>query len=169
MENVRIAADVSNGTLFHYFPTKDNLAAALYLDALRSYQAAVLGALERYPRPKRAVGGAVEAHLSWVARHPDEARCLHEMRQSATESAGQEIFAVNALMQARLRAWLDRQVKAGLVRDLPLDVFVPIAIGPVMEFTKSWLRKPQPKRLAEVAPLFADAAWRAVRCRESKK
>lgn len=167
MEEIRRAADVSNGSLFHHFPTKESLAVALYLGATRKYQAVLLKELERHRRPKRSIHAAVEAHLRWVARHPNETRCLHEMRRiRAVEKAKEELNAVNAEMFKRIRAWLDPNVKAGLVRDLPLDVFIAVVMGPTMEFTRAWLRDPDPRRAIRVAPLFADAAWRAIRSTE---
>jgi AcrR family transcriptional regulator len=164
MEGIRRVVDISNGSLFHHFPTKECLAAALYLEALGSYQTVVLAALEREKSPRRAVCATVEAHFRWVVGHVEEARCLHEMRRTpSVEAAEKELSALNALMFAKVRAWLDRHVGAGAVRDLPVGVFIAILIGPAMEFTKAWLRDPDPQRMARATPLFAEAAWRAIR------
>jgi AcrR family transcriptional regulator len=160
MDEIRRAVDVSNGSLFHHFPTKDSLASALYIEALRSYQAAVLVEFDGHKSPRRAICAAVEAHLRWVAHHVDEARRLHERRADpSVEAARKEISAMNAV---------DKHVKAGSVRNLPLDVFSAIVIGPAMEFTRAWLRKPDPQRMARVTRPLSEAAWRAICAKENR-
>jgi AcrR family transcriptional regulator len=164
MEQVRVAAGVSNGSLFHHFPTKDALAAAAYLESTASLQRAIIEALTTPASPQRALVTAIEAHLRWVGRHPADARFLHEMRRTpAIEAAGQRLADLNAETLAAVRGWLDDNVAAGAVRALPLNAFLCIVFGPVMEFTRGWLKDPRPKRITDAAPLLGDAAWRAVR------
>ena len=45
MEQVRQAAGVSNGSLYHHFPTKAELADALYVRTLHDFHGALLAAV----------------------------------------------------------------------------------------------------------------------------
>jgi AcrR family transcriptional regulator len=44
LEEVRLIAGVSNGSLYHHFPTKARLADALYVAILMDFHADLLGA-----------------------------------------------------------------------------------------------------------------------------
>ena len=47
MDQLRQAAGVSNGSLYHYLPTKPELADTLYVDTLRDFHAALLAPFGR--------------------------------------------------------------------------------------------------------------------------
>src|SRR5947209_65893 len=55
-------AGVSNGTLFHYFPTKEAIADALYLEAIADFQDGLWLALGERPRSFRKAVRGVIAH-----------------------------------------------------------------------------------------------------------
>ncbi len=64
IDNLRCAGEVSNGTLYHHFGSKEGLLRALALEVAAGYRAAVLGT------------DIIRAHLGWVESHPQEARLL---------------------------------------------------------------------------------------------
>ena len=76
VEDVRRLSGASVGSIYHHFGGKEGLAAALYVEALRSYQDGFLAVLEREQEAERGVRALVRHHLRWVAAHPDLARLL---------------------------------------------------------------------------------------------
>ena len=59
---IRERSHVTNGALFHYFPNKEAIADALYVDAISSFQDALCTLLQRRPQLRRSevgVRGAV--------------------------------------------------------------------------------------------------------------
>src|SRR5689334_4062314 len=69
---------VSNGALFHHFPSKDAIADAIYLDAIASFQEGLWALIDRRPRSLRAaVRGAIAHQLTWTEEHPDLARFVY--------------------------------------------------------------------------------------------
>ncbi len=163
MEQIRRAAQVSNGSLFHFFPTKDSLAAALYVEALVEYQGYVVGAMQRHARAEAAVRALVEAHFEWVLAAPDKTRVLHELRRAAeAEGALPAIEEANAKTYRELKAWLRGHIEAGAIRELSLELFLALALGPAMQITRSWLDRPDPRRARRAVPVLVEAAWRAV-------
>src|SRR5687767_8188504 len=96
MAEVCARAAVSNGSLFHHFPSKEALAAAVYLEGLARYQARLLEALRAEADAERGVRAAVGAHLAWVGEHADWAQYLFEMgRSEAVGAAAGELAAQN--------------------------------------------------------------------------
>jgi AcrR family transcriptional regulator len=163
MDEIRRRAGVSNGSLFHHFPDRASLAAALYLGALDQYQVAIRAALARAGDAEAGVRALVGGHLRWVEAHPAAARWLADMRGAAAGPAAAAVAERNRSIFAELRVWRDGHVAAGALRSLSLEVLVAVVIGPAQEVTHQWLRDPQPGRLRRLATPLADAAWRAVR------
>ncbi|MEZ4237081.1 MAG: TetR/AcrR family transcriptional regulator [Myxococcota bacterium] len=165
LAEIRAAAGVSNGSLFHWFPTKAHLARGVYLEALGAFQAAVLAALADDPPARRGVEALVRAHAAWVAAHPDRARVLAELRADTTvEGEPVDWAAANAEAFGALRAWLAPHVADGTVQDLPLGLFLALAFGPALQLTRAWTRRAPTDRTVDV---LARAAWRAVATEEA--
>ncbi|TAL20072.1 MAG: TetR/AcrR family transcriptional regulator [Aquabacterium sp.] len=167
MEQVRRAAGVSNGSLYHHFPTKPQLAQAVYDDALGRYHAALLPALSNAQgTPLAAEAGVralVSAHLEWVVAQPQAAAVLHRLRHTpAVAEAEPEIGQRNAGALAVLGAWMRSRVEAGELADLPLPVWIALVFAPALQLTAGWLRQQPPSIPPDLRRRLADAAWRAV-------
>jgi len=76
MEQVRRDAGVSNGSLYHHFPSRSALAARLLVEGMNRSQQAVLDAVGSTDHAESAVRGVVTAQLGWVEAHTDWARLL---------------------------------------------------------------------------------------------
>ncbi len=155
------AAGASNGSMFHHFPTKAALGAALYLRTLEHYQDAIAASLEGARTARDGIRGLVLTHVRWVLAHPVEARLLHERRRSGQAPDG-EVDARNRAFLARISAWLRPHLEAGRVRGWPPDVLVAVLFGPVHALTRGWMRGEPARRLEAAAPHLADAAWAAL-------
>src|SRR5215470_9461459 len=77
LADIRVRARASIGSIYHHFRSKEQLAAALYIEGLRNYQACFLAELERHRRAREAVRGVVREHLQWVKRNPDWSQFLY--------------------------------------------------------------------------------------------
>ena len=62
---IRTRAGASNGSFFHVFGSKKELAGALFLEVLRHYHAAVLAALDSIPDAGQGIDRLIRAHLDW--------------------------------------------------------------------------------------------------------
>jgi AcrR family transcriptional regulator len=159
VDEVRRRSGASVGSIYHHFGDKEGIAAALYVETLRDYQAGFVAVVDEGRGAERTVKALVRYHLRWVEADPDRARFLlsgHPPR--ATE-------AIAEANRAGFRAtadWIDRQARAGRIAPLPLDVFYSVLVGPAQEFCRHWLegRMRTPIRSAERS--LAAAAWRAL-------
>src|SRR3954451_25170140 len=74
LERVRKDAGVSNGSLYHHFPRRADLAARLLNDGMRQCQDAIVAVLSGDHPAEQVVRSAVAEQLSWVERRADVAR-----------------------------------------------------------------------------------------------
>jgi AcrR family transcriptional regulator len=66
MEQVRRAAGISNGSLYHHFPSRAHLAARLVLDGMRQCQDGVRRVLAGAGSAEAGIRGVVEDQSGWV-------------------------------------------------------------------------------------------------------
>ena len=161
MEQVRQHAGASNGSLYHHFPTKGQLADALYADTLRGYHAAVMRPIAGRASAQNGVKGMVRAHVDWVVANPARARLLQQLRH-ARELAGGEWQEANAEGFAVLRAWVDKQQAAGALRAMPFGVWVAVVFAPVISLTRHWVGQSQTSVAPKVRAALEHAAWMGV-------
>jgi len=86
------------------------------------------------------VTAVVRYHLRWVEQNPDWARYLFHMRRSdylAVSEAG--IKEQNRRFLERVGKWLRPHLEAGSIRELPLDLYASLVMGPCREFAREWL------------------------------
>jgi AcrR family transcriptional regulator len=119
MDSVRQRAGVSNGSLYHYFPTKAKLVDALYADTLRDFHKAVLACLTRSPSSERGVKGMIRAYVRWVLQNPERARLLHELR---VDGVGLRAGACSHANVDRRRQRLSRAASSQGARACCMDV-----------------------------------------------
>jgi AcrR family transcriptional regulator len=164
MDQVRQAAGVSNGSLYHHYPTKNDLARALYAEALRDFHAAQLAVIAEGEVPAQVgVQGMVSAYIAWVVKHPERARVLHELRRtSAVALAEPEWGGLNAETFSRLREWVAGRVEAGELQPLPFSAWMALVFAPVLQLTPLWLKNPRPSVPPKLRAALVRAAWLAV-------
>lgn len=164
MEQVRQRAGVSNGSLYHHYPAKNHLARALYEAALADFHAALLKAVAADPPGEAGVRALVAAYVAWVAKHPDRARVLHELRRTtAIAGAEPDWGALNAQAHGRLRAWAEACAARGEMKAMPFGVWIALVFAPLLQLTPRWLQQDKPAVPPKLRALLADAAWAAVK------
>lgn len=163
MDQVRQAAGVSNGSLYHHFPTKAELADALYVQTLHDFHGALLAAIEGDVDAEAGVKGMVRAYIAWVVRHPDRAALLHKLRREGdVTDASAGISAANAEAFSALKSWTEAQRAAGHLRDLPFHLWMALVFSPAMSLTGRWVKDARPSVPPKVRAALEHAAWMAV-------
>lgn len=162
MDLVRQEAGVSNGSLYHHFPTKAQLADALYAQTLRDLHGTLFVQLGPRLSAQNGVKGLVRGYVQWVLQHPKGARLLHELRRTGALSDAGEWTQANAEGFAHLAQWIDLKTAAGEMRELPFPVWTAVVFGPLIALTPGWLAKPEPAVPPKVRAALEHAAWMAV-------
>jgi AcrR family transcriptional regulator len=163
MELVRQEAGVSNGSLYHHFPTKDKLADALYAHTLRDFHSSVLPAIGGRVAAQAGVKGLVRAYVQWVVRHPDRARLLHRLgRTGDLADTASERNQANTEAFAALREWVRQKAQSGELREMPFEVWMALVFSPSMSLTRQWVRQDEPAVPHKVRLALEHGAWMAV-------
>src|SRR3954468_16134283 len=160
LEKVRRDAGVSNGSLYHHFPRRADLAARLLNAGMRQCQDAVLagaGAVEDVVR------SVVTEQLRWVEEHPDLARWIFSDLPDEVLLAAEPDLGDDARRYAvAVGDWLAAQSRDGVLIEGSFAVRHALWLGPAMEFARHWLRGRSRQRPADAATDLAEGAWRAL-------
>jgi AcrR family transcriptional regulator len=162
--DIKARAQVSTGSIYHHFSSKEQLFAELYLEAIRDTQAFSLRALKSAKSAEEGVRALVGSYLRWVRREPEKATFLLTMRRA--EFMGEveaELEALNHELRKALAEWTEQHVRRGELPLLKMDVLMALLVGPSEDFARRWLRGKASTSLKESADLLGDAAWSALR------
>src|SRR5229473_7789560 len=137
---IRARARASNGSFFHFFGSKKELAGTLFLEILQRYQAAVLAALDPSANGRDGIGGLIRAHLDWVVNNRREARYLFEISRSEwTEAVRDAQRSQNSRLVEGIARWRAPLIARGELLPMPSTVFFSQIIGPAQIFCRAWL------------------------------
>ncbi|CAN7321258.1 TetR/AcrR family transcriptional regulator [Polaromonas sp. LjRoot131] len=162
MDMVRQEAGVSNGSLYHHFPTKALLADALYAHTLRDFHAALTAPIAGKASAQAGVKGLLRAYIQWVLQHPEQAQLLHALRRGGGVTDGAEINAANEQAFGALKAWMEQRMEAGEMRAMPFHLWMALVFSPAMSLTQRWASQPAPAVAPKVRAALEHAAWMAV-------
>jgi AcrR family transcriptional regulator len=161
IDQVRVAAGVSVGAVYHHFADKGELAAAVYVEGLRAYHDGFVAALERGADARAGLRGAVTHHVDWCTDHPALARFLFaERRVVAAGAAAEDLAEENRRFMAAVARWYRPHVQYGVLRDLPFDIGAALLFGPAQDWVRLWLAGRTSTPPTKAKRLLADAAWR---------
>jgi AcrR family transcriptional regulator len=161
---IRERSGVSNGTLFHRFPTKEAIADALYVESMMSFQDGLWRLLARRPRSLRAaVRGTIAHQVEWIEANVDRARFVFTRGTLDVDSPGSaELEEMNRELATAYQAWLAPLIERGVVRSTSMLVLNAIVTGPTHSIARSWLAGRVTTPLHAYIDELADAACAAL-------
>jgi AcrR family transcriptional regulator len=163
MEVIRRRSGASTGSIYNLFGSKEELAAAVYLEGLRHYQSGFVEALSKNRAAQAGVKAVVRYHLGWVEEHPDWAGYLFQMRRADFMAAATvDIKKLNQEFMKNVAAWFRPHINSGFIRRLPVDLYPALILGPCQEFAREWLAGSARTEIKTASRKIANAVWRAV-------
>lgn len=158
---IRERSGVSNGALFHHFPTKDAILAALYVDAIGSAQRSLYAVLAREPDTlHQLVRGIIESILRWAVKYPDDAQLVYSIGHLERDSPGRDdLDRQNQELMSAVHESLAPFKTSGELRSMPGAALISVVTGPAHHLCQWWLidreNQPSPVGLLDV---LTDAA-----------
>ena len=161
LDELRREAEVSVGALYHHFPDKPALAAAVYAQLLGEYQAGFVAVLREHDTAQGGIREGVEYHLRWVAGHRGEARLLlgDRLDSAALRDLNRDFFAA-------VRDWWRPHHTYGMLRPMRLGLTAALWLGPAQEYSRYWIAGGDLQMPEEAIETFATAAWAALRAND---
>jgi len=164
MEAIQRRSRASNGTIYHFFKSKEQLAAAVYLEGIADYQSYLVAELERCREARDGVLSVPRSHLRWVHEHVEWARFLFQARHAQFMATSETSMAEqNSAFAASIGRWFARHVEKGSLKRLPPDLYISFLLGPCQEFTRLWVSGWARTPIGTASEAFGEAAWRALR------
>jgi AcrR family transcriptional regulator len=151
---IRTRARASNGSFFHFFGSKKELAGTLFLEVLQRYHAAVLAALDASLSAPDGIGCLIRAHLDWVVNNRREARFLFEISRSEwTEDIRDAQRLQNSRLAEGVERWRAPLIACGELMPMTSALFFSQIIGPAQIFCRAWLSgrdRTDPRQQADI-------------------
>lgn len=163
IDAIRARSGASVGSIYHHFGNKEGIVAHLFINGLEEYWQQLLAALQAADRAEMAVKAMVATYIQWVVQNPELARFIFQARTLVKRGEqGQRLQQNNKANYSQVMSYFRPWLASGELRQLPLELYAALIIGPAQEYCRAWLSgraKTPPQQLIE--PL-ADAAWRGV-------
>ena len=160
---IRTRARASNGSFFHFFGSKKELAGTLFLEILARYHSAVIAAVDESCTAREGVARLIRAHLEWVVNSRREARYLFEIsRGEWTEEIRGAQRTQNSRLAEAVQRWRAPLIERGELLPMTSSVFFSQIIGPAQIFCRAWLSGRDRADPREQADILIACAIRAV-------
>ncbi len=141
VEKLRARAGVSNGSFFHLFAAKEDLAAELLVSCVVDYQAAIIaraGALRRCVHRRRRD----RPHAYPLGDQQPQQGALHARRRArrmVRQGRGPAANPQCGIRARRSSAGARRWSRKVPLRDVSIEVFLATLIGPANLICRTWI------------------------------
>lgn len=164
MADIRERADASTGSIYHHFKSKEQLAAELYLEGVRTSQHHGLQALAREASTEQGIRALVESYLDWVEHNPRLAAFLFTMRHADfLQAVEADLDRVQRGAIEDATEWFRSRMIAGELQNLAPDVVRALLYGPANHLARQWVTAQADIDLQEAKQQLARAAWEALK------
>lgn len=136
-------AGVSNGSLFHHFDSKDDIAVEVTFALAAEYWNVVLCALEEADNLKDGINKSIRAALAYQQNHPDRYRFMLTDETPWMRGALDRARIANAPFRERAGRWIGARIKGGEMAVLQTEVYGALLFG-----TPHWVGRIAPLGLA---------------------
>ncbi|MFT3794271.1 TetR/AcrR family transcriptional regulator [Flavobacterium sp.] len=151
-------AGVANGTLFHYYPTKDDLIVSLYISIKLEMAAFVESQTDTEGDFKIRFRNYFVYALHWALDHPDEFQYLQQFYASPFASQMQSEVLQKQLEKTCIE--IQEAIDAKIIKNLPVD-YIFTMISSHLNGINQYLRKAnlsQTKQKEVISETF-DLLW----------
>ena len=138
MADICTRAGASVGSVYHHFENKEKLAASVYLEGIRQYQAGLVSGLNEKADVETGIRSVVSYHLTWVKDNPGWAQFLFFKRhESYMDEANEDLLALNRSFAEGMSLWFSSHMDNGSIRRMNRDVLLSLLLGPCQNYV--WL------------------------------
>ncbi|RDC65485.1 TetR/AcrR family transcriptional regulator [Adhaeribacter pallidiroseus] len=132
-------AGIANGTLFYFYPTKDDLVKALYLAVKGKMAQDIAVEIEHKETFHDIMRGYYSASLNWALKNKTESRFMEQFNSSPylKQIAEEEIKKNNQ----PLRELLQKAIHEKIIKPLDVEIIFTLISGHVFSINQYLVRK----------------------------
>jgi AcrR family transcriptional regulator len=135
------AMDVTNGTFYYYFSSKEDLLYEISRDALVEITEAVTNVLNGVTDSEARIRKMIAAHMTTILGSPDSHKTALEMNwRSLTGEKLQEVLEARASYEALFRSEIQAAQAAGILRRDTEARILTLLLLNMMNWTIFWYR-----------------------------
>lgn len=135
------AMNVTNGTFYYYFDSKEDLLFEISTEALDEITTAVKRALAGVVDPEERVKALIAAHMRVILGSPDSHKTSLELNWRALAQAKRDqVVAARGDYEALLRTEIEKAQAAGVLRDNTSAGLLTLLLLNMMNWTIFWYR-----------------------------
>ena len=163
IQELAARAQVSVGSIYHHFGSRDRIDYELYCRAMESLLLACQAALARRRTARTGVQAMVRAYLTWVVENPDAARFIYAAGQTkAVDKWRAELAELKHRLVAPIFAWAAPFIERGEIVALPPAFYEVLIIGPAAEFARRWLGGAPGLDVEGAMRVLPETVWRSI-------
>jgi AcrR family transcriptional regulator len=157
------AMDVTNGTFYYYFSSKEDLLYEISRDALVEITEVVTNVLDGVADPETRIRNMIAAHMTTILGSPDSHKTALEMNwRSLTGQKLQEVLDARASYETLFRNEIQAAQEAGILRRDAEARILTLLLLNMMNWTIFWYRAgrdvPIDDLSLEIQKLFLDGS-----------
>jgi AcrR family transcriptional regulator len=169
MADICSRSKTSIGSIYHHFKSKEQLAAAVFLEGIKNYQDGYLDILESQKDAEQGIRAVVGYHLNWIVDHPEWSRYLFKESQAKFLGETKETFKqLNDEFFARCGSWFKQHMQSGVIKKLPPDIFISILMGPCQTFSRQYLFHQTCSDIGVATKEISQAIWQALKTEQNR-
>lgn len=133
-------ANISNGSLFHHFGSKEGIAVAVFVELVHDYQTKIAENLVSTTKSADGIDAFIQTHNMWIEGDPDGARILFNGNHpSWSEGALKDIRAENQVFGHAIQTWRKNLEDGVLLQNWSTALIMATLIGPTQVLCRAWL------------------------------
>jgi len=164
LEEIRLRAGVSIGSIYYHFADKQQLAHSAYVEGLEGYYQVVLRDLAQHQDAQAGLEALVRSTLERLAEPSSWLHLAFPVHELHLGAAATVVVAnLEREFAADLAGWLSPHIATGTLAPLPVAFYLALLFGPCDRVAEAWRAGRREPGLAEAQQVLAAAAWAALR------
>lgn len=154
-------AEVSIGSAYHHFGSKQGLADHLLIAGLQQHLDLLEPRLAVPGDARAGVAVLIQSLIEWVEAHPAWARYLYAVADQLERApaVARQRAEINRRYAACLQQRFGADLERGTLQRWPSEMMASLIIGPVHDYARRYLAGQVSTPPSALAPHFVDAAW----------
>lgn len=164
IDMIRQQSNASVGSIYHHFGSKEDIAAALFIEGMRQFGQLLRDRVNQAQSAEQGIKAIVYANIAWISENPAWASyCFHHRGAVKHGSAAKTFSADNKAFHRFLQTWFMPHVLSGEIKLLPPTLMSALVIGATHDYARHWLAGRTKTALQDHANILAEAAWLSVK------